>query len=479
MEFEPVIGLEVHAQLSTNTKLFCGCHYEYGAPPNTQTCPVCLGMPGVLPVLNQHAVEYAVKMGLATDCKIRPFSRFARKNYFYPDLPKGYQISQYDEPLCYDGKLEVVLEDGTHKEIGITRIHMEEDAGKSIHNDVIGATQVDFNRCGVPLIEIVSEPDIRSPEEARAYLTKLKQILEYLEISDCNMEEGSLRCDANISLRPKGQKEFGTKTEMKNMNSFHGVERALRFEIERQTEVLNKGGKITQDTLLWNETEERAERMRTKEEADDYRYFPEPDLLPLEVSDDWREKIASTVPELPAEKQQRFVEGYGLREYDAEVLTSDKYLAEYYESVVKAADDPVLVSNWVMGEVLRVLKEKSLSIQEFPIDPKRFAGLLSRVTDETITKNVAKQVFDLMVDTDKSADEIIEEKGLKQVSDTSELESMIDQVIEENPDEYEKYKSGNPQLKKFFVGQVMRLTRGKANPRAVNELLDEKLGPAE
>jgi len=436
-------------------------------------------MPGVLPVLNQHAVEYAVKMGLATDCAIRPFSRFARKNYFYPDLPKGYQISQYDEPLCYNGKLEVVLEDGTRTEIGITRIHMEEDAGKSIHNESIGATQVDFNRCGVPLIEIVSEPDIRSPEEARAYLTKLKQILEYLEISDCNMEEGSLRCDANISLRPKGQEAFGTKTEMKNMNSFRGVERALKFEIERQTEVLNNGGTITQDTLLWNETEGRAERMRTKEEADDYRYFPEPDLLPLEVSDEWRNEIDSTVPELPAEKQSRFIEKYGLREYDAEVLTSDKYLANYYESVVKAAGDPVLVSNWVMGEVLRVLKEKNLTILEFPIDAERFTGLLNRVTDETITKSVAKQVFDLMVESDKSADEIIEEKGLKQVSDTSELESVIEQVIADNPDEYEKYKSGNPQLKKFFVGQVMRITRGKANPQAVNELMDEKLGPAE
>lgn len=478
MTFEPVIGLEVHAQLATDTKLFCSCHYQYGGPPNTQTCPVCLGMPGVLPVLNRRAVEYAVKMGLATGCTIRPYSRFARKNYFYPDLPKGYQISQYDEPICYDGGIDILLEDGTRRHIEITRIHLEEDAGKSIHGGAAG-TQVDFNRCGVPLIEIVSEPDIRSPEEARAYLNKLKQILEYLEISDCDMEKGSLRCDANISLRPVGQEAFGTKTEMKNMNSFRGVERALQFEIERQTGVLNSGGTITQDTLLWNEAENRAERMRTKEEADDYRYFPEPDLLPLEVPEERRREIAGTLPELPDARRDRFLSEYGIPGYDAGVLTSDKPLAEYYEAVVAEAGNPKLVANWLMGEVLRILNEQGLAIQHFPVEPDRFAGLLRRIKDKTVTKNVAKQIFHDMVDSGKTADQIIGEKGLKQVSDTSELAEIVDQVIDENPEEYEKYKNGNPQLAKFFMGQVMRATRGKANPQKVNEILAEKLGSAE
>jgi len=477
MEFEPVIGLEVHAQLATETKLFCSCHYEYGHDPNTQTCPVCLGNPGVLPVLNQKAVEYAVKMGLATNCSIRSFSRFARKNYFYPDLPKGYQISQYDEPLCYDGAIPIVLEDGTEKTIGITRIHLEEDAGKSIHVDQ--GTQVDFNRCGVPLIEIVSEPDIRSPEEARAYLNKLKQILEYLEVSDCSMEQGSLRCDANISVRPKGQKEFGVKTEMKNMNSFRGVERALHFEIKRQTKVLSDGGTITQDTLLWDEHNNRAERMRTKEEAEDYRYFPDPDLVPLEVSDEWRNRIEESLPELPDAKRQRFIEVHQLSDYDADVITSDKFLSDYFEAIVGQIDDPKLVANWIMGEVLRILKERSIEMREFPVQPERFSGLLERVMDKTVTQNVAKQIFSDMVDSGKTADDIIEEKGLKQVSDAGELEGIVEKVIQENPEEYERYKEGNPQLSKFFMGQVMRETKGKANPQKVNQILEEKLGPVE
>ncbi|MBD3275015.1 MAG: Asp-tRNA(Asn)/Glu-tRNA(Gln) amidotransferase subunit GatB [Candidatus Marinimicrobia bacterium] len=478
MEYEPVIGLEVHAQLATNTKLFCSCQYEYGADPNTQTCPICLGMPGVLPVLNKNAVSYAVKMGLATRCKIREFSRFARKNYFYPDLPKGYQISQYDEPLCYEGQIDIVLEDGTEKTIGITRIHLEEDAGKSIHTGGAG-TQVDFNRCGVPLIEIVSEPDIRSPEEARAYLNKLKQILGYIEVSDCNMEEGSLRCDANISIRPRGQKKFGTKTEMKNMNSFRGVERGLQYEIERQKEVLNSGGTVTQDTLLWNEAENRAERMRTKEGAEDYRYFPDPDLLPLVVSRDWMSEIETGMVELPDAKKERFVEEYGIREYDAGVITSDRYLADYYEELAEKSGDPKLAANWVMGEVLRVLKEDNLEITEFPLNTDDLAGLLERLQDETITNNIGKQVFDEMVKSGKSADEIIEAQGLKQVSDTGELESIVEQVISDNQAQYERYKDGNPQLKGFFMGQVMQATKGKANPQLVQEILSEKLGPAE
>lgn len=478
MEYEPVIGLEVHAQLATNTKLFCGCHYEYGADPNTQTCPVCLGMPGVLPVLNRNAVSYAVKMGLATRCKIREFSRFARKNYFYPDLPKGYQISQYDEPLCYEGKIDIVLEDGTEKTIGITRIHLEEDAGKSIHTGGTG-TQVDFNRCGVPLIEIVSEPDIRSPEEARAYLNKLKQILGYIEVSDCNMEEGSLRCDANISIRPRGQKKFGTKTEMKNMNSFRGVERGLQYEIARQKEVLNSGGTVTQDTLLWNESENRAERMRTKEGAEDYRYFPDPDLLPLVVSRDWMSEIEARMVELPDAKKERFADAYGIREYDAGVITSDRYLADYYEDVAEKSGAPKLAANWVMGEVLRVLKEDNLDIADFPLTTDDLAGLLDRLRDETITNNIGKQVFDEMVKTGKSAGEIIEAEGLKQVSDSAALESVVEQVISDNQAQYERYKNGNPQLKGFFMGQVMQATKGKANPQLVQQILSEKLGPAE
>ncbi|MCF7804860.1 MAG: Asp-tRNA(Asn)/Glu-tRNA(Gln) amidotransferase subunit GatB [Candidatus Marinimicrobia bacterium] len=478
MQFEPVIGLEVHAQLATHTKLFCSCHYEYGAAPNTQTCPVCLGMPGVLPVLNRQAVEYAIKMGLATDCTIRPFSRFARKNYFYPDLPKGYQISQYDEPLCYDGGVDIEYDDGEIKRIGLTRIHLEEDAGKSIHTKS-GGTRVDFNRCGVPLIEIVSEPDIRSPEEARAYLNKLKQILLYLGVSDCNMEEGSLRCDANISIRPVGQEEFGTKTEMKNMNSFRGVERALQYEIERQTEVLESDGTITQDTLLWNETENRAERMRTKEEAEDYRYFPEPDLLPLEVSEEWLTDIESNMPELPGEKRQRFIDSYGLRDYDAGVLTDNRAVAAYFEDVAKESGEAQLAAKWVMGEVLRVLKDQSIAMEELSLEPRRFAGLLERVADKTVNNTVAKQIFDDMLNSAKTADEIIEEQGLKQVSDTSELETIVEGVIEANPDEYEKYKNGNPQLMGFFMGQVMQETQGKANPQKVKEILGEKLGKPE
>jgi len=478
MPYEPVIGLEVHAQLATNTKLFCTCHYEYGGRANSQTCPVCLGMPGVLPVLNRQAVEYAIKAGLATGCSIRPFSRFARKNYFYPDLPKGYQISQYGEPLCYDGAIDITMDDGETTTIGITRIHMEEDAGKSIHTEGRG-TQVDFNRCGVPLIEIVSEPDIRSPEEARAYLNKLKQLLLYLGISDCNMEEGSLRCDANISLRPLGQEKFGTKTEMKNMNSFKGVERALQYEIQRQTEVLESGETVTQDTLLWNETENRAERMRTKEEADDYRYFPEPDLLPLEVSDEWLDSIRSELPELPDAKKQRFREAYGLREYDAAVLTDNRDIAAFFEAVDRESKNAELSAKWIMGEVLRVLKEQSIEISEFAIDARRLAELLTRVSDNTVNNTVAKQIFDEMVQTSKSADEIIEEQGLKQVSDTAELETVVEEVINANPDEYARYKDGNPQLLGFFMGQVMQATKGKANPQKVKEILEEKLGPTE
>ena len=471
-KFEPVIGLEVHAQLLTDTKIFCSCKNAYGAPPNSLTCPVCLGMPGTLPVLNRKAVEYAIKMGLATDCSITAFSRFARKNYFYPDLPKGYQISQYDEPLCRNGKLKIQV-NGVEKNIGITRIHLEEDAGKSIHG--FDNTLVDFNRCGVALIEIVSEPDLRSPEEAYAYLIKLKQILEYLEICDCNMEEGSLRCDANISLRPIGEEKFGTKTEMKNMNSFRGVERALRFEIERQKAILEKGKNIIQQTMLWDEAKGEARPMRSKEESHDYRYFPEPDLVPIEVEENWKTKILNDLPELPDQKYFRFLNKYNLRHYDAAILTSDKYLAEYFERVNDLINDPQLVSKWIQGEVLRTLSQKNLTPKQIPLAAENLSELLNLIKAGTISANIAKEVFDKMVENNESAKIIVEREKLIQVSDDSELEQIIQTVISENPNEVERYRRGANNLFAFFMGQVMKKTKGKANPGIANNLLRRAL----
>ena len=471
-KFEPVIGLEVHAQLLTDTKIFCSCKNAYGAPPNSLTCPVCLGMPGTLPVLNRKAVEYAIKMGLATDCSITTFSRFARKNYFYPDLPKGYQISQYDEPLCRNGKIKIQV-NGVEKNIGITRIHLEEDAGKSIHG--FDNTLVDFNRCGVALIEIVSEPDLRSPEEAYAYLIKLKQILEYLEICDCNMEEGSLRCDANISLRPIGEEKFGTKTEMKNMNSFRGVERALRFEIERQKAILEKGENIIQQTMLWDEAKGEARPMRSKEESHDYRYFPEPDLVPLEVDENWKTKISNDLPELPDQKYFRFLNKYNLRHYDAAILTSDKYLAEYFERVNALINDPQLVSKWIQGEVLRTLSQKNLNPKQIPLAAENLGELLNLIKAGTISANIAKEVFDKMVENNESAKIIVEREKLIQVSDDSELEQIIQTVISENPNEVERYRRGAKNLFAFFMGQVMKKTKGKANPSVANNLLRKAL----
>ncbi|HOU16728.1 MAG TPA: Asp-tRNA(Asn)/Glu-tRNA(Gln) amidotransferase subunit GatB [Candidatus Marinimicrobia bacterium] len=471
-KFEPVIGLEVHAQLLTDTKIFCSCKNAYGAPPNSLTCPVCLGMPGTLPVLNRKAVEYAIKMGLATDCSITAFSRFARKNYFYPDLPKGYQISQYDEPLCQNGKIKIQV-NGIEKNIGITRIHLEEDAGKSIHG--FDNTLVDFNRCGVALIEIVSEPDLRSPEEAYAYLIKLKQILEYLEICDCNMEEGSLRCDANISLRPIGEEKFGTKTEMKNMNSFRGVERALRFEIERQKAILEKGKNIIQQTMLWDEAKGEARPMRSKEESHDYRYFPEPDLVPIEVEENWKTKILNDLPELPDQKYFRFLNKYNLRHYDAAILTSDKYLAEYFERVNDLINDPQLVSKWIQGEVLRTLSQKNLTSKQIPLAAENLGELLNLIKAGTISANIAKEVFDKMVENNESAKIIVEREKLVQVSDDSELEQIIQTVISENPNEVERYRRGAKNLFAFFMGQVMKKTKGKANPGVANNLLRKAL----
>ncbi|NOX36821.1 MAG: Asp-tRNA(Asn)/Glu-tRNA(Gln) amidotransferase subunit GatB [Calditrichaeota bacterium] len=477
MKYEAVIGLEVHAQLLTDSKIFCGCSTTFGAEPNSQTCPVCLGMPGVLPVLNERAVEFAIKMGLATHCKIAPFSRFARKNYFYPDLPKGYQISQYELPLCSDGYVDIELEDGTRKRIGIIRIHLEEDAGKSIHDPVLAGedTLVDLNRCGVPLIEIVSAPDLRSPQEAYAYLVRLKQLVTYLGICDGNMEEGSLRCDANVSVRPVGSTEFGVKTEVKNMNSFRNVERALTFEINRQIQLLESGGEVVQETLLWDAHAGEARPMRSKEEAHDYRYFPEPDLVPMVIEESWVQKIRESLPELPLARKERFMEQYKLPAYDAGILTMTRELADYYEAVVTECRDYKLASNWVMGEVLRVLNERKIEITEFPISAQQLARLLNLILDETISSKIAKTVYEEMLNTGEDPAKIVEKKGLAQVTDRATIEAIVVKVLEENPKQVEQYRSGKEKVFGYFVGQVMRATRGKANPGLVNEILKEKL----
>ncbi len=478
MEYEAIIGLEVHCQLSTESKIFCGCKTEFGAQQNTQVCPVCLGMPGVLPVLNRRAVEFAIRMGLATHCRIAEHSIFARKNYFYPDLPKGYQISQYEEPLCEDGYLEIELESGEKKRIHIIRIHLEEDAGKSVHaEDYVSEneTLIDLNRCGVPLIEIVSGPDIRSPREAYHYLVRIRQLVRYLEICDGNMEQGSLRCDANISVRPKGQDAFGVKTELKNMNSFRNVERALEYEIQRQIAMLERGEPIQQETLLWDAARNRVVPMRSKEYAHDYRYFPEPDLVPLMISSEWRQDIAAQLPELPVARRERFVRDYQLPEYDAAVLTEEKPVADYFEAVVKAGADAKQASNWVMGDVLRVLKEEKIEISAFPVKPEALAEMIQLITDGTISSKLAKTVFEEMRKTQKSAKQIVEEKGLVQITDTGAIERVVDEVLAANPKEVERYRQGEEKLIGFFVGQVMRATRGKANPQMVNQLLRQKL----
>lgn len=478
MEYEAIIGLEVHCQLSTQSKIFCGCKTDFGAQQNTQVCPVCLGMPGVLPVLNRRAVEFAIRMGLATHCRIAEHSIFARKNYFYPDLPKGYQISQYEEPLCEDGYLEIELESGEKKRIHIIRIHLEEDAGKSVHaEDYVSEneTLIDLNRCGVPLIEIVSGPDIRSPREAYHYLVRIRQLVRYLEICDGNMEQGSLRCDANISVRPKGQDAFGVKTELKNMNSFRNVERALEYEIQRQIAMLERGEPIQQETLLWDAARNRVVPMRSKEYAHDYRYFPEPDLVPLMISSEWRQAIAAQLPELPVARRERFVRDYRLPEYDAAVLTEEKPVADYFEAVVKAGADAKQASNWVMGDVLRVLKEEKIEISAFPVKPEALAEMIQLISDGTISSKLAKTVFEEMRKTQKSAKQIVEEKGLVQITDTGAIERVVDEVLAANPKEVERYRQGEEKLIGFFVGQVMRATRGKANPQMVNQLLRQKL----
>ncbi len=474
MEFEAVIGLEVHAQLLTESKIFCACSTRFGAAPNSHVCPVCLGMPGSLPVLNKRVVDFALKLALATQARINPVSVFARKNYFYPDLPKGYQISQYELPLAEGGYIEIEVGEGK-KRIGLVRIHMEEDAGKLIHDEARPVSYVDFNRTGVPLLEIVSAPDIRSPEEAVAYLKKLRSILRYLEICDGNMEEGSLRCDANISVRPKGSTTFGTKVELKNMNSFKHVQRALEYEIKRQVALILDGKEVVQETRLFDAARGVTQSMRGKEEAHDYRYFPDPDLVPVEIDADWIEEIRKTLPELPDAKKARFMEEYQLPAYDAEIITSSRKLAEFFEACCKRLPKPKLVSNWIMTEVLRELNREGKEIDETRLSPENFTTLLKLLDEGVISAPAAKKVFAEMYATGRDPQEIVEEKGLKQESDEAALLEICQRVLEAHPKEVEKYKKGKKNVLGFFVGQVMRETRGKANPKVVNQLLTKLL----
>lgn len=477
MDYEVVIGLEVHAQLLTHSKIFCACSTRFGAPPNTQTCPVCLGMPGVLPVLNRSAVEFLMKTALACHCQIAARCRFARKNYFYPDMPKNYQISQYDEPLAQGGYVEIPTPEGL-KRVRLVRIHLEEDVGKSIHGENLDdprASYVDFNRSGVPLMEIVSEPEISSPDEAKLYLQQLRAILQYLEVCDGNMEEGSFRCDANISLRPRGVRELGTKIEIKNLNSFRHVQRALEYEVRRQTKALDEGERLVQETRLWDTNRSVTRSMRSKEFAHDYRYFPEPDLVPLLTTPAWIDQMRVTLPELPDARMQRFVSEYGLPEYDAGVLTSSKALADYFEACVALYSEPKVVSNWMMVELLRALNRDGIEVEQVRVAPTQLTELLKLIDAGTISGTLAKTVFEDMYTTGKSAVEIVQEKGLRQISDEGALLAAIEQILAAHPNEVRDYRGGRDKLLGFFVGQVMRATQGKANPQAVNKLLRETL----
>jgi aspartyl-tRNA(Asn)/glutamyl-tRNA(Gln) amidotransferase subunit B len=475
-EYEAVIGLEVHAELLTTSKMFCGCSTKFGAPPNTQTCPICLGMPGVLPVINRRGVEFAIRTALALNCKIAPMSRFARKNYFYPDLPKNYQISQYELPLSEHGRIEFALE-GQKRRVGIRRVHLEEDTGKLVHAGIMEEAEsslVDFNRCGVPLMEIVSEPDIRTPDEAAEYLRQLRAILVYLGVCDGNMEEGSFRCDANVSVRPQGSQEFGTKVEVKNMNSFKNVQKALDYEIRRQIKAVRAGETLVQETRLWNADQELSLSMRTKEYAHDYRYFPEPDLVPLVIEPAWIEEIRRSLPELPEAKRQRFVRAYGIPEYDAGVLTMSKELADYYEAAVKVHNDPKMASNWVMVELLGRLNKDGKDITQSPIPPERLGAMLGLLAKGTISGKMAKDFFDEMYATGADPADILKKRG-GQISDPAEVEKIIREVLAVNPGAVTEYRAGKEGAFNFLIGQVMKATRGKANPQLVNELLKQAL----
>jgi len=476
MEWETVIGLEIHAQLNTVSKIFSGASTAYGAEPNTQACLVDLGYPGQLPVLNAEAVAKAVKFGLATGSKVARRSVFARKNYFYPDLPKGYQISQFELPIVETGKIEVVLEDGSIKVVGLTRAHLEEDAGKSLHEDFAGMTGIDLNRAGTPLLEIVSEPEMYNAREAVAYMKTIHTLVRYLDISDGNMQEGSFRCDANVSVRPKGSEKFGTRAEIKNLNSFRFVERAINFEVERQIDILESGGKVVQETRLYDSVKDETRSMRSKEEANDYRYFPDPDLLPVVLEESYIEDIGKTLPELPGQKRKRFIDEHGLSAYDAGVLTASRELGDYYEHVVeRLGGDPKLAANWVSGELAGALNKAGLDITESVVGPQALADMLGRILDNTISGKIAKDVFEAMWNGEGTADEIIEVRGLKQITDSSAIEAVIDQVMEANPGQLADYRSGKDKLFGFFVGQVMKATQGKANPAQVNDVLRKKL----
>jgi len=474
MEYEVVIGLEVHAELSTKSKIYCSCTTEFGGEPNTHACPICTGMPGVLPVLNKKVVEYAVRAGLATNCHIAEYSKQDRKNYFYPDLPKAFQTSQYDLPLCSNGYIDIEV-DGKQKRIGITRIHIEEDAGKLMHDEWDTASLIDYNRCGVPLIEIVTEPDMRSAQEVKVFLENLKAILQYIDVSDCKMQEGSLRADINLSVRPVGQKELGTRTEMKNLNSFKAIVRAIEGEAQRQIEVLESGGTVIQETRRWDDVKGMSYAMRSKEEAHDYRYFPEPDLMPIIVDEKWKQEIKDSLPELPEARKKRYISEYGLPEYDASILTGSKALADFFEDAVKNTDNAKAVSNWIMGDLLRTLKEKEMEAEQIPFPGEYLAKLVTLIDKGTISGTIAKKVFEKMFNQGKDPEVIVKEEGLEVVSDESALVAVVKKVLENNPQSVADYKSGKEKAFGFLVGQAMKETKGKANPQMINKILREEL----
>jgi aspartyl-tRNA(Asn)/glutamyl-tRNA(Gln) amidotransferase subunit B len=477
-QYEAVIGLEAHVQLLTKSKIFCSCSTHFGDPPNTHVCPVCLGLPGALPVLNREAVTMAMKAAMALKCAINARSRFARKNYFYPDLPKGYQISQYDEPLSQDGWIEIEV-DGVRKRVGITRVHLEEDAGKSLHEgfpDSDRNSYIDLNRSGVPLVEIVSEPDLRTPEESYDYLTRLKTLLLYLEVSNCNMEEGSLRCDANVSVRRAGASAFGTKTEVKNLNSFRFLQKALEYEIERQIEIVESGGTIPQETRLWDSREQRTYGMRSKEFAHDYRYFPEPDLLPVVITEEWKEEVRRSLPELPQSREGRLLSQYGLPKQDATLLAMSRTMADYFDQVVRLSGEPKLASNWILNDLIFLLQENKKGFIEYPVPEKNLAELIALITKGTISGKIAKDLLAEMVRTEKSAGEVMAEKGLEQINDSETIAGLVREIMAANPKQVEQYRKGKTATFGWFVGQVMKATRGQANPQLVQEVLKEELG---